>query len=515
MATDNDPAHGDNSDKVEQNASYDRSSTDGAALTIYLREIRAIPLLPHDQEIDLAKKKEAGESCALAIALSTRLALDHVLRLGVRVLRNEIAIHEVVNEVIDVSASGISSQAERSAGARDDFLRRFKSLRELAAHWTPAGNCAAHAANHEDARERFRARSQIGRALSDFSLCRSEIDKIAESLTQAWREIQSCDGKEPDGARRIAEIEKSTGMNACELQSDVDAIRDGYAQAREAKKTLVEANLRMVVSIAKRYRRSGLPLADLIQEGNLGLMRAADKFDFRVGCRFSTYATWWIRQTIARNINNFGRMIRIPVQLVEARQKLYRTAEVLTRSSGRIPSAQDLARETGLPLHIVETIVRLPRSPLSLHTPIAPSEEKVLEYYVEDRRAEEPGKRALQALVLAAARKQLSVLTARQESTLRHRFGIGMHKEHTLQEIGDMFVITRERARQIETQALRRLRASAKGKKSGAKRSPHPVIAASPSRKAPGGNRVKASRLVENMRADLETERRKKCTHRA
>jgi RNA polymerase primary sigma factor len=452
--------------------SADACAPDNAALTIYLKEIRAIPLLSQEAEVALAKQREADEERALCHVLSNYAALRHVLRLGEGVSQNEIAIRDVIDDIRESQPAGISAQAETKERARDDFLKRLEELRKMAEIGEFTGEPADCSSEHGSADSCFRpARRAIYQALRDFHLCRSETDKIAEALQNAWRELQSC-AETPEGARRIAEIERSIGLTARELKSDLEAIRQGYAQAAKAKNVLVEANLRLVVTLAKRYRRSGFPLADLVQEGNLGLMRAAEKFDFRIGCRFSTYATWWIRQTIARSIINFGHMIRVPVQLVEARRKLRRTAEWSMRNGGRLLSAADLSEETDLPLNTVETIMRLPQQPLSLHTPIAPGEEKLLEYYVQDRRALEPGERALEQLALAAARKQLGILTARQQTTLRHRFGIEMTRDHTLQEIGDMFVITRERVRQIERQALRRLRASATQKRGRGERSP-------------------------------------------
>jgi RNA polymerase sigma factor (sigma-70 family) len=420
------------------------------ALAIYLKEIRGVPLLPHAQELELAKTKVKAESLALNHLFSTRLALAHVLRLGEKLLREEITLDQIV-AFDDEGVPGCDASGARYARARAMFMRRFEILRDFALQLD-----ACERSNDPAREERCQTvRRRIARVLCKVNLCRREISQISKSLNDARRQLTIRERGEPISGR----CEKS-GMLAGESQRHIDAMRESEAEAAEAKRRLIEANLRLVVSIAKRHRHAGVPLADLIQEGNLGLMRAAEKFDYRIGCRFAVYATWWIRQAITRSIINYGPLIRIPVQLVEARRKLRREIEKFTSRCGNIPSNHELARQNAVPAQMLETIIRLPHSALSLHAPAG--EDKTLEDVVQDRRAAQPSQRALQQLALAQVRKQLATLSTRQESAVRHRFGIEMAKEHTLQEIGELFFVTRERARQIERQALRRLRAPAR-----------------------------------------------------
>lgn len=434
---------------------------DGSSLSLYLKELRRTPLLPHSQEIALAKQRREGEIRILDAVLSSPLALTRVLRLAALLEEGELRMDEVVDCSAGPDIPDFPEADQDHHAAKDDFLRNVARLRRLHAEWSKQQRAAEE--RSASSRAALAAtQPAIFKLLRKLHLAGPQITQMSEALKEAHSALAAVrsDAAGTPPATTL-DIERFTGMNAVRLQNCVAEIRAGETQATEAKRALTEANLRLVVKIARRYRTHALSLQDLIQEGNLGLMRAAEKFDYRMGCRFSTYATWWIRQTIARSIINSGRMIRVPVQLAEARSKLYRAAGALTQSLGRNPTAEELAHQTGVPLHTIETVIRLPPPPLSLSAPIQPSQDKFLEYYVQDRRAAEPADRVLEQLALAAMREQLAILPSRQQTALRYRFGIDMERQHTLQEIGDMFVITRERARQIETQALRRLRASA------------------------------------------------------
>ncbi len=456
---------------------------------LYLREMGVVPLLTREGEVAIAKRIERGKIRSQKAISRSPVAIQELQQIGKELAEGELSIREVVtfNEQEGITEEKIEEYHNYTLETINEIGKVFKKTQTHYEKYQaePKRSPKLLKMRRKLARQRIelsqlvrlleftpkieeRLVSSMKRAKQEVMMTEREIDKISRSLERkrSADDIKELEKKLRASKRHLTQLEEQHKLPAVEIKRSVQNVLIGDAEAQQAKKELVEANLRLVVSIAKKYTNRGLQFLDLIQEGNIGLMKAVDKFEYRRGYKFSTYATWWIRQAITRAIADQARTIRIPVHMIETINKLIRTSRALVQELGREPTSEEIAKKMDIPASKVRKVLKIAQEPISLETPIGEEEDSHLGDFIEDKTIQNPAEAVININLREITEEVLKTLTPREEKVIKMRFGLGPNgSEHTLEEVGQHFAVTRERIRQIEAKALRKLRHPSRSRK--------------------------------------------------